>query len=104
MSKFEKLMGDLQRTSNHLESIEHVENAEAVDKAMDILRMIHRWSNAYPENIFIPMTTEDWQIHHLALKYYNRHHAVDARTGSAAAADCMRYVVTRMAESIEKMS
>jgi hypothetical protein len=98
MSKFEKLMGDLQRTSNHLESIEHVENAEAVDKAMDILRMIHQWSNAYPENIFIPMTKEDWVDHHAALKNNSD------RSGSAAAADCMRYVVTRMAESIEKMS
>lgn len=103
MSKFEKLLKDLQRTSNHLESIEHPENAEAVDKAIDILHMINQWSQAYPENIFIPMNTEDWQEHHLILKgelIANK----NTRSGSAAAADCMRFVVTRMKESMEKMS
>jgi len=97
MSKFEQLMDDLQAISNGLEENKHPDDAEVVDKAIDILNMINRWSNAYPESIFIPMTSEDWSDHHEILK-------LSKRSGSAAAADCMRFVVTRMKESIEKMS
>jgi hypothetical protein len=43
------------------------------------------------------MTKEDWADHHEILK-------LSKRTGSAAAADCMRYVVTQMKASVEKMS
>lgn len=100
MSKFERLLDDLSVCSDFLEKeCDQEDHMIAVDKAIDILHMIRQWANAYPENIFIPMTTEDWQIHHETLS-----RNADARSGSAAAADCMRYVVTRMAESIEKMS
>ncbi|MDH3376148.1 MAG: hypothetical protein OEQ39_04160 [Gammaproteobacteria bacterium] len=96
MSKFETLIDELTEASDESPL---ASRQDAIDKAIDILHMIHQWTNAYPEHIFIPMTKEDWQVHHETLSRNG-----DARSGSAAAADCMRYVVTRMKESIEKMS
>ena len=99
MSKFEQLIEQLQEIGDGLEEDRHVDDAEVIDKAINILTMIEQWSNAYPESIFIPMTKEDWQIHHETL---NRN--ADARSGSAAAADCMRYVVTQIKASLESLS
>lgn len=101
VTKFEKLIGVLGELSEALElrcahnpeSVD-MEWAEAVDKAVDILHMIHSWSKAYPEDIFLPV---DWEQVHRALRQ------VDV-SGSAIAADCMRYVVTTMGDQMEKMS
>lgn len=98
LSNFEKLIGDLQRVSAMLETgYDDPDNAEHVDKAVDILHMIMQWTNAYPTDIFRPMKSEDWDEHHRLLKGANR-------SGTAAAADCMRFVVTKMRSSIEAMA
>lgn len=97
MSKFAELTDNLQLISNGLEKDNRPADAEVIDKVMDILLMIDQWANAYPPDIFIPMTKEDWADHHEILK-------LSKRNGSAAAADCMRYVVTQMKASVEKMS
>lgn len=59
---------------------------ESVDRAINILQTLDQWCDAYPPDIFLPMTSEDWVEHHRFLKGSNR-------SGSAAAADCMRHVV-----------
>lgn len=111
MSKFGKLIYDLQEISDYhadddaclldfagvAEPDQHKHAEEVIDKVVNILLMIDGWANAYPPDIFIPMTKEDWADHHEILK-------LSKRTGSAAAADCMRYVVTQMKASVEKMS
>lgn len=103
-SAVQRLIEDLGRVSEMLESgYDDRENAEVVDKAMDILHMIMQWANAYPPEIFVPMTKEDWQQHHVALTKACRD-GKDVRSGSAAAADCMRFVVTRMKEQMEAMA
>jgi len=56
--------------------------------------MINQWSEAYPEDIF---AKPDWGEVHKQLKEANI-------SGGAVAADCMRYVVTKMKESMEKIS
>lgn len=101
VTKFEKLIGVLGELSEALElrcahnpeSID-MEWAEAVDKAVDILHMIHSWSKAYPEDIFLPV---HWPEVHRVLEEGHLN-------GSAVAADCMRYVVNTMGEQMEKMS
>jgi hypothetical protein len=110
MSKFGKLIYDLQEISDYHADYnaslldfacqppdQHKHAEEVIDKVVNILLMIDGWANAYPPDIFIPMTKEDWADHHEILK-------LSKRTGSAAAADCMRYVVTQMKASVEKMS
>ena len=76
------------RPTNFEQLIEDLEEYEplAIDKAVEILQRINQWCDAYPENIFIPMTTEDWKNHHQVLKEANR-------SGSSAAADSMRHVI-----------
>jgi hypothetical protein len=63
--------------------------ADAIDK-------IEQWTKAYPEDIFLPMTTEDWRDHHAMLKGHGR-------SGSAAAADCMRHVALGMKKILDEV-
>lgn len=66
---------------------EESDAADSVDRAIDILQHLNSWCDAYPETIFLPMTKPDWIEHHRLLK--------DAkRSGSSAAADSMRHVVS----------
>jgi hypothetical protein len=44
----------------------------------------------------IPMTTEDWRDHHSMLKGHGR-------SGSAAAADCMRHVAVGMQKILDEV-
>ena len=97
MSKFEQLMTDLETIASDSDRSYLGDAFESLDKAIDILHMISQWADAYPPDIFIPMTTEDWKDHHEILK-------LSKRSGSAAAADCMRFVVTKMKSTIERMS
>lgn len=99
-TKFDKLMSDLEAASSATGVMYH---QEAIEKAMDILNMINQWAEAYPPEVFGVMTKEDWQQHHAILRGQIKG-SRSARSGSAAAADCMRYVVTRMKEQIEKMA
>lgn len=77
--------------------------ADSIEKAVDILHMLDNWAQAYPEDIFAPMTKEDWHQHHVALTVACRD-GRDVRSGSAAAADCMRYVVTQMKASADRIA
>lgn len=97
ITKLEHLIGDLKMVEDCLfhGNDDQQKDAVIIDKAIDILQMIYSWTTAYPEDIFIPMTKEDWVDHHEILK-------LSKRSGSAAAADCMRYVVTRMKEAMEE--
>ena len=61
-------------------------SAQRLDNLADAIGKIEQWAKAYPEDIFIPMTTEDWKEHHQILKDNG------ARSGSAAAGDSMRHV------------
>ena len=61
-------------------------SAQRLFNVADAIGKIEQWSKAYPEDIFIPMTTEDWKEHHELLRGASR-------SGSAAAADSMRHVV-----------
>ena len=85
------------RPTNFEQLIEDLEEYEplAIDKAVEILQRINQWCDAYPEDIFIPMTTEDWKNHHQVLKEANR-------SGSAAAADSMRHVIRGIKEVLDK--
>ena len=74
------------------------DQSERIEKAVEILYMLDNWSHAYPENIFKPMSSEDWADHHAALKNNSD------RSGSAAAADCMRYVATQMKKSADRIA
>jgi hypothetical protein len=74
------------------------EDSDQIEKAAEILHMLDNWSHAYPENIFKPMSSEDWADHHAALKNNSD------RSGSAAAADCMRYVATQMKKSADRIA
>ena len=67
----------------------------AIDQAITILQQIYQWTNAYPEDIFIPMTKEDWQDAHHHLRLANR-------SGSAMAADCMRHTAKGIKEIIDR--
>ncbi len=60
-------------------------SAQRLDNLADAIGKIEQWAKAYPEDIFIPMTPEDWRDHHSMLKGHGR-------SGSAAAADSMRHV------------
>lgn len=93
MEHLQTLLDDMQLIANTLPT----EQADVLETSIDILQMIRQWTNAYPTSIFPPLTAEDWDEHHRLLK--------DAkRSGSAAAADCMRYVVTRVGEVMEMMA
>jgi len=81
--------------------------AEAIEEQMpgsaqrlydlaDAIGKIEQWAKAYPEDIFIPMTSEDWQQHHEILKGANR-------SGSAAAADSMRHVAVGMQKILDEV-
>ncbi len=85
---------------------EIAEIGEAIEKDMpdsakmlyalsDAIGKIEQWAKAYPEDIFIPMTSEDWQQHHEILKGANR-------SGSAAAADSMRHVAVGMQKILDE--
>ena len=92
-------MGALEEVSDFLFHDPHNSDlAPHVDKAIQILNMIDQWSDAYPGDIFIPMTKSDWKDCSNILKAHGN------RSSGAAAADCMRYVVTRMKETMERMS
>ena len=67
----------------------------AICQAITILQQIYQWTDAYPEDIFIPMTKEDWQDAHNHLKLANR-------SGSAMAADCMRHTVKGIKKIIDR--
>ena len=81
------------RCGRNPESID-MEWAGAVDKAVAIIEVLTQWSQAYPTDIF---PEPDWQQVHRALRQ------VDI-SGSALAADCMRYVVTKMKERAEEIA
>jgi len=81
--------------------------AEAIEEQMpgsaqrlydlaDAIGKIEQWAKAYPEDIFIPMTSEDWKQHHEILKGANR-------SGSAAAADSMRHVAVGMQKILDEV-
>ena len=61
----------------------------------DAIGKIEQWAKAYPEDIFIPMTTEDWKEHHELLRGASR-------SGSAAAGDCMRHVAKGMQKILDE--
>lgn len=61
------------------------DSAKVLADLADAIGKIEQWSKAYPVDIFIPMTSEDWKEHHELLKGASR-------SGSAAAGDCMRHV------------
>jgi DNA-binding GntR family transcriptional regulator len=61
------------------------DSAAVLDRLGDAVGKIEQWTKAYPRDIFIPMTSEDWKEHHEILKGATR-------SGSAAAADSMRHV------------
>jgi len=86
VSNLDETIDRLQLASEALETGNLLLSAQSVDKAIDILQQLRSWCNAYPEDIFIPMTPEDWKNHHEILKCAER-------SGSAAAADSMRHVV-----------
>ena len=83
MNKFEILIDELSHASDQLERINEPDLAAAVEKATNILQTLERWCDAYPEKIFKPVV---WDKVHKALKASNI-------SGSAVAADCMRYTV-----------
>ena len=95
--EFEKLMNDLSEASEAAHGHGESYNSEAIDAAMDILHMVHSWARAYPRDIFPEMTAADWDEHHRLL-------GAAKRSGSASAADCMRYVVEQMGRSMEKIA
>jgi len=86
MNKFEQLIRDLDSAAGTCEIEDQDPEAEAVYRAIEILERLNQWCDAYPEDIFIPMSAEDWKEHHEILRKAKR-------SGSAAAADSMRHVV-----------
>lgn len=83
---FTELIFRLESARDYLYENEQTREEDGVDKAIDILQKLESWCDAYPEDIFIPMSSDDWKEHHALLKGSDR-------SGSAAAADCMRHVV-----------
>ena len=71
-------------------------SAQRLYDLADAIGKIEQWAKAYPEDIFIPMTSEDWQQHHEILKGANR-------SGSAAAADSMRHVAVGMQKILDEV-
>ena len=82
---FQTMVARLESASEFLEETEQTGEQEAVDKAIEILQNLNSWCNAYPEDIFIPMSKTDWEEHHKVLE-------AAGRSGTAAAADSMRHV------------
>lgn len=83
MNDFEKTINTL---TNAADDNPVAEQADAIFWAISVLQQLDQWCDAYPEDIFIPMTKKDWKDHHTILENADR-------SGSAAAADCMRHVV-----------
>ena len=71
-------------------------SAQRLDNLADAIGKIEQWAKAYPEDIFIPMTSEDWKDHHELLKNANR-------SGSAAAADSMRHVCVGIQKILDEV-
>lgn len=71
-------------------------SAQRLDNLADAIGKIESWARAYPEDIFIPMTTEDWKEHHEILKGASR-------SGSAAAADSMRHVCVGIQKILDEV-
>lgn len=71
------------------------DQSERIDKAVEILHMLDNWSHAYPEDIFPPV---DWPAVHAWMQKGG------GGSGSAVAADCMRYVVTQMKASADRIA
>jgi hypothetical protein len=92
LTNIEELINTLEEASEDSHVRRH---QDAIDKAIDILQQLDQWCNAYPEDIFIPMTSEDWADHHKVLKKARR-------SGSAAAADCMRYTINGIKKVINQ--
>lgn len=86
MNNFEKMIETLEMTMHGCDARGHTDEAKAVEKAIEILQVLDRWCDAYPTTIFPAMSKRDWKRHHKTLK------ASYCRSGSAAAADCMRHV------------
>lgn len=72
------------------------QSAKLLFDLSDAIGKIEQWAKAYPEDVFIPMTTEDWENHHEILKGANR-------SGSAAAADSMRHVAVGMKNILDEV-
>jgi len=71
-------------------------SAHTLDSLADAIGKIEQWAEAYPEDIFRPMTSEDWEEHHKLLKDANQ-------SGSAAAADSMRHVAVGMRKILDEV-
>ena len=93
--KQETFEGFIQQLEQASEGSPVASHQDAIDQAITILQQIYQWTNAYPEDIFIPMTKEDWQDAHNHLRLANR-------SGSAMAADCMRHTAKGIKEIIDR--
>lgn len=83
MTKFEDMIRCMESASDDNPV---AEQQDAIDKAIEILQKLDRWCNAYPTTIFPEMTSLEWKEHHRILEKAGR-------SGTAAAADCMRHTV-----------
>ncbi len=83
MNKFKKLIDGLENASWFCENDSMFDHQKDIDKAIEILQTLEQWCDAYPEQMFKPV---DWPKVHKALE-------VAGVSGSAVAADCMRYTV-----------
>ena len=72
------------------------DSARMLWKLADAIGKIEQWAKAYPEDIFLPMTPEDWRDHHAMLKGHGR-------SGSAAAADSMRHVALGIQKILDEV-
>lgn len=94
MTNIEHLLDELALVSDGLTEKGKDQEAYAIDRAMEIVQVLQQWSQAYPLDIFPP---PDWEQVHRALRQ------VDV-SGSALAADCMRYVVKTMHDRADKIA
>lgn len=90
------LTDEISSIAETLESVGPEETVRLLYSLAEAIGKIEQWAKAYPEDIFIPMTTEDWKEHHEILKGAKR-------SGSAAAADSMRHIARGIQKILDEV-